>query len=369
MQIELEEKQKEVTSLETRLSQLQRKRPESLPDNLPRYNHVFVGRKQEIARCLEALSPEERGWGVAIDGIGGMGKTALALEVAHLARKQALFDAYLFVSAKTTWLSAEGVREETLALSSLDSFCREFAKGLGQTDIVKMTDATERRRALLDALRGRRTLLIWDNLETLNAEERDMIAEFVRKLPTPNKAIITSRRRTGESAVTIRLDRLLEAEAERLYQDVLAIDRELGNETDVAIDFSNLGGIALSQGQYDRAESYYKEALAIAEKLDLKQEQAYISGNLGLLALDRDRPSEARPWYERELALAQELGRQDLVADANEGLAQVLEKKERYTEALPLAQDALEIRERLRDQHLDFSRRLVERLRRKAGME
>ncbi len=51
------------------------------------------------------------------DGIGGMGKTALALEVAHLARKQALFDAYLFVSAKTTWLSAEGVRDETLAPS------------------------------------------------------------------------------------------------------------------------------------------------------------------------------------------------------------------------------------------------------------
>ncbi|MCC5658068.1 tetratricopeptide repeat protein [Nostoc sp. XA010] len=217
--IELEEKQKEVTSLEARLSQLQGQRPESLPDNLPRYNDVFVGRKQEIARCLEALSPEERGWGVTIDGIGGMGKTALALEVAHLAREQALFDAYLFVSAKTTWLSAEGVREETLALSSLDSFCREFAKGLGQTDIVKMTDATERRRALLDALRGRRTLLIWDNLETLNAEERDMIAEFVRKLPTPNKAIITSRRRTGESAVTIRLDRLLEAEALELMTE------------------------------------------------------------------------------------------------------------------------------------------------------
>ncbi|WP_238846254.1 ATP-binding protein [Nostoc edaphicum] len=219
LQIELEEKQKEVTSLEARLSQLQGKRSENLPDNLPRYNDVFVGRKQEIARCLEALSPEERGWGVTIDGIGGMGKTALALEVAHLAREQALFDAYLFVSAKTTRLSTEGVREETLALSSLDSFCREFSKRLGQTDIVKMNDATERRRALLDALRGRRTLLIWDNLETLNSEERDMIAEFLRKLPTPNKAIITSRRRTGESAVTIRLDRLLEAEALELMRE------------------------------------------------------------------------------------------------------------------------------------------------------
>ncbi|MEH1912570.1 MAG: tetratricopeptide repeat protein [Nostoc sp.] len=700
--IELEEKQKEVTSLETRLSQLQGQRPESLPDNLPRYNDVFVGRKQEIARCMEALSPDERGWGVAIDGIGGMGKTALALEVAHLARKQALFDAYLFVSAKTTWLSTEGVRQETLALSSLDSFCREFAKGLGQTDIVKMTDAKERRRALLDALRGRRTLLIWDNLETLNAEERDMISEFVRKLPTPNKAIITSRRRTGESALTIRLDRLLEpealelmrekgrshsrlaqelnatkpeiltalyeasggnplaldwtlgqvahkgysisvalerlrnaakspdlygflfadaaktlsendrtvlsalvvfltpaksaaladatdlaiteiqvsleqlvtlslvneldgegfglhpltrtyiraavggtdtvltaplsgirfnsaalrkalrywvdfaqkyggnnkdaykthekleaewqnlegvattlremagipgalkdreaaqmlidlekalskflwfrgywdervrlgewgyqagkalgqwrdagwgahnvawiyynraeteraaswaaqmaeameqggsrrdkattirlqgviaeqredwAEAERLYQEALAIYRKLGDEVCEAIALNNLGGVAQNQGDYDHAESYYKQALAIDEKLGNKERQAAYCGNLGNLALNRDRPTEAHSWYKRELALAQEVGQQNLVAGAQVGLARVLEKKERYAEALPLAQSALDIWEHLRDQNLDFSRGLVERLRRKAGME
>ncbi len=702
LQIELEEKQKEVTSLEARLSLSQGQHPASVPDNLPRYNDVFVGRKQEIDRCLKALLPEERGWGVTIDGIGGMGKTALALEVAHLARQQALFDAYLFVSAKTTRLSTEGVRQETLALSSLDSFCREFAKGLGQADIVKMTDATERRSALLDALRGRCTLLIWDNLETLNAEERDMIAEFVRKLPTPNKAIITSRRRTGESAVTIRLDRLLEAEAlelmqakgrshprlaqelnatkpeiltalyeasggnplaldwtlgqvadkgysisvalerlrnaakspdlyeflfadaaqtlsgndrtvlsalvvfltpaktaaladatdlaiteievslerlvtlslvneldgerfglhpltrtyiqtaiggtdtvvtaplneirfdsaaqrkvlrywvdfaqkyggdgkdayqthdklqaewqnlegvattlremagipgvlkdqqaaqmlmdleralnnflwfrgywdemvrlgewryqagkalsqwsdagwgaynvawiyynradtdraaswaalmaeaierggsrrdkavairlqgviaqqrkdgaeaERLYQEALAIYRELKDEKCEAIALNDLGGVMRSQRQYDHAESYYKEALAIEEKRGDKQGQAAYCGNLGLLALDRDRPSEARPWYERELALAQEVGRQDLVASAQVGLARVLEKEGRYADALPLAQAALDIQEHLRDQGLDFSRRLVERLRRKAGIE
>ncbi|MEH2299123.1 MAG: tetratricopeptide repeat protein [Nostoc sp.] len=703
LQIELEEKQKEVTSLEGRLSQLQGKRPESVPDNLPRYNNVFVGRKQEISRCLEALSPEERGWGVAINGIGGMGKTVLALEVVHVARQQALFDAYLFFSAKTTWLSTEGVRQETLALSSLDSFCREFAKGLGLADIVKMTDATERRRALLDALRGRRTLLIWDNLETLNAEERDMVAEFLRKLPTHNKAIITSRRRTGESALTIRLDRLLEAEAlelmrekgrknprlaqelnatkpniltalyeasggnplaldwtlgqvahkgysisdalerlrnaakspdlygflfadaaqtlsendrtvlsalvvfltpattaaladatdlaiteiqvslerlvtlslvneldgerfglhpltrtyvraavggtnsvgtaplasgirfdsaaqrkvlrywvdfaqkyggndkdaykthdkleaewqnlegvattlrgiagipgelkdrqaaqmlidlesalsnflffrgywdesvrlgewryqvgkalsqwsdaawgadhiawiyynraetdraaswaaqmaeameqggrrwdkaaaialqgdiaeqrqnlaeaERLYQEALAIYRELEDEEGEAIALNNLGEVAREQGDYDRAESYLKEALAIYKQPGDKQVQAIYYGNLGTLALARDRSTEARPWYERELALAQEVGRQDLVASAQSGLAQVLENEGRYAEALPLAQAALEIRERLRDQSLDFSRQLVERLRHKAGIE
>jgi len=220
LQVQLDGKRQEVDSLKARLAQLQGGGNATVPDNLPRYGSVFVGRKTEIAQCLEALAPEERGWGVAIDGIGGMGKTALALEVAYCARQQALFDAYLFASAKTTWLSPDGVRQETLSLSSLDAFCREFARILGQDEIVKIADATERRRALLDALRGRRVLLIWDNLETLTAEERDQIAEFLRKLPGASKAITTSRRRTGESAATIRLDKLSLPEARELMREV-----------------------------------------------------------------------------------------------------------------------------------------------------
>lgn len=220
LKIELEEKQNEVKSLEARLAQLDGRRPANVPNTLLRRPDIFVGRKDEIARCMQALDPQDRGgWGVVIDGIGGIGKTALALEVAHRALEQAWFDAYLFASAKTTWLTPEGVRQETLALSSLDAFVREFARALGQSDIAQISDATERRRALLDALRGRRALLIWDNLETLLAAERDAIAEFLRMLPSPNKAIITSRHRTGVSPSLIRLDRLSEQEAFELMRE------------------------------------------------------------------------------------------------------------------------------------------------------
>ncbi len=251
LQIEFEEKQNEVDSLEARLAQMHGT-SNVIPDNLPRYSHVFIGRKDEIKRCLAALDPEERGWGVAIDGVGGMGKTALALEVAYLARKEALFDAYLFASAKTTHLSPDGVRQETLALSSLDAFCREFARVLGKNEIVQMSDATKRRSALLDALRGRRVLLIWDNLETLTLEERNQIAEFLRKLPIPNKAIITSRRRTGESALTIRLDKLLFPEAVGLMKQVgqrqPRVARELGRvrETGQQLLYDAAGGNPLA---------------------------------------------------------------------------------------------------------------------------
>lgn len=219
LQVQLEDKRKEVASLEARLAQQSEARPAGVPDFLPR-SVAFFGREAELARCLAALSPEERGWGVAIDGIGGMGKTALALETARLARREALFDAYLFVSAKTSILTPEGVRAATLADTSLDAFVREMARQLGCEDIETHPDPAERRRLLLDALHGRRTLSIWDNLETLTAEERELIAEFLRHLPGDNKAILTSRRRTGESALTLRLDRLAEKDAFALMDDL-----------------------------------------------------------------------------------------------------------------------------------------------------
>ncbi|RCJ23867.1 NB-ARC domain-containing protein [Nostoc minutum NIES-26] len=178
-----------------------------------------------------------------------------------------------------------------------------------------------------------------------------------------------------EKAVAIGLQGLIAeqrqdwAEAERLYRERLAIYREFGEEEREALALNDLGTVARSQRDYARAESYYKQALAIEEKLGNKQGQTIYCGNLGLLALYRNRPMAARPWFERELTLAQEVGRQDQVADAQTGLARVLEEEGRYVEALLLALAALEIQERLRDQNLDFSRRLVERLRRKAGME
>jgi len=213
LQIELEEQRKEVASLEARLAQLSGRGGAAIPDNLPSRPPIFCGRETEVARCLEALSPDVRGWGVTIDGLGGMGKTALALEAAHRAREQAWFDAYAFASAKTARLTPEGVREETLALTSLDAFVREAARVLRCEAAERATDAAERRRLLLEGLRGRRALLLWDNLETLIAEERDLIAEFLTRLPGANKAILTSRRRTGESALTLRLERLDERAA------------------------------------------------------------------------------------------------------------------------------------------------------------
>ncbi len=217
--MQLEEKRKEVASLRSRLAQLAG-RVEGVRDNLPRPDAIFVGRAEEKVRCLQALLPDDRGWGVVIDGIGGMGKTAAGGAGGRARGKAAaMFDGYAFASAKTSWLSPDGVREETLALSSLDAFARTFALA-GLDEIARMPDADARREARQGRYAANARCSSGTTWETLVAEERDRITAFLRRLPAPNKAIVTSRRRTGESALTVRLDRLSFDEAKRLAAEV-----------------------------------------------------------------------------------------------------------------------------------------------------
>lgn len=152
-----------------------------IPDNLPR-RAPFFGRDEEMDVALRALSPEDRTWGVLVDGIGGIGKTALAVEAAYLCKEQGLFDAFIFVSAKQNVLTPGGIREAKPAARTLDGFFDETAQVLRETGIMQLA-GDDKRRALLDALRSERTLLIYDNLETLTKEEQEALADFLRELP------------------------------------------------------------------------------------------------------------------------------------------------------------------------------------------
>ena len=52
--------------------------------NLPRPDYGrFIGRETELAWLRRRLSPADRAWQIAINGIGGVGKSSLALAIAH----------------------------------------------------------------------------------------------------------------------------------------------------------------------------------------------------------------------------------------------------------------------------------------------
>ena len=166
---------------------------------------------------LQALSSEERGWGVVIDGIGGIGKTALAVEAAYRCKEAGLFEAFIFISAKQKRLEPSGIKEQSPVAATLDEFVNETARVLGRIGIAKLT-GKDKHRALLEALRAKRGLLIYDNLETLTKEEQEALADFLRFLPQGCKAILTSRRRGGEGALWLRLEQLTWETAREIIQ-------------------------------------------------------------------------------------------------------------------------------------------------------
>jgi len=175
----------------------------------------FVGREKELGIIASALSPEARTWGALIDGPGGIGKTALAVEAAHRA-PETLFERKIFITAKVRQLTPEGEKPLTdFTRPDYLAMLNELALALGEEGIPKLPPE-ERPSALRRALTGKKVLIVFDNVETLPEDDRTRLFQFLGFLPQGNKAIVTSRRRTDVDARTIRLDRLSRDEALQL---------------------------------------------------------------------------------------------------------------------------------------------------------
>lgn len=186
-------------------------RPQS---ELP-HQAFFFGREEELAHIAEALDPETVGWGVLIDGAGGIGKTALAIRAGHLAPEHH-YPTKIFLSAKRRDLTAAGIQPLVdFQLTDFNALLAELARELGEDEIAKGNPG-ERAMAVRRALFKRQALLIIDNVESFDDQERGRLLQFLRWLPRSCKAIVTSRRRMDVAAEVVHLDRLKPGDADKL---------------------------------------------------------------------------------------------------------------------------------------------------------
>lgn len=183
--------------------------PERVYHNLPQPDYErFVGRKPALQEIRKLLNPRHRSWVITIDGIGGIGKTSLALEVAHNYLRHAgqlpaeeQFEAIIWTTAKQTVLTAEGIARRPQAMRTLDDIYTTIAITLEREDIIR-SPAEEQDDLIRRALTQQRTLLIIDNLETVDDER---VISFIRDVPGPTKVIVTTRHRL-DIAYPVRLE-------------------------------------------------------------------------------------------------------------------------------------------------------------------
>ncbi len=191
--------------------------------NLPQRSYSrFVGRQAEFQKLLQLMlpSPRSRHFLVTIDGIGGVGKSALVLELAYYYRDNyeklpptERFEAIIWVSAKRTLLTARGIQARPQTFNNLDDLYREIATVLESPAIIQ-SEPAQRRGLVERALTYQRTLLIIDNLETVDDEE---LLTFLRELPEPTKAIVTTRHRL-DIAYPLRLSGMSHEDALTLME-------------------------------------------------------------------------------------------------------------------------------------------------------
>ncbi|MET0414903.1 MAG: FxSxx-COOH system tetratricopeptide repeat protein [Actinoplanes sp.] len=195
--------------------------PGSLPEvwNVRRRNPLFTGRSRELAGLRERLCSNERALVQSLHGIGGVGKTELAVEYAHLFGNE---------YALVWWIDAERpelIGEQLAALGLAASWITEAAVAV---------DVVVRR---LQHQAG--WLLIYDNAEAVDA-----IAPYIPG--GTGQVIITTRSRGhGGIASPVEVDVLdQETSMARLRAELPALP-----ERDAELLAAEMQGLPLALGQ------------------------------------------------------------------------------------------------------------------------
>jgi LuxR family glucitol operon transcriptional activator len=191
--------------------------------NLPvRDFSELIGRDREIQQLIDLLSFDSPIHCVSIEGIGGMGKTTLALSAAYSyletcrqseQNDTSVFDAIVFTSAKQQRLTPHGILPRLRSEHSLQDLFRTIARTFNRSDLL-LRDFDEQLEQIQELLSRQRTLLVIDNLETV--EDTQAIVAFLYDLPLLVKVVITSRQQVPFTP--IHLKPLTEPEGIRLMQ-------------------------------------------------------------------------------------------------------------------------------------------------------
>jgi len=153
---------------------------------------------------------------ITLHGRGGIGKTSLALHVAHqlAAEEPPRFDHILWLSARDLELKPGGSTEVRRAIANADAVCRLVGQLFGMDKTLESFAALLQDAQKVDSSG---ILFVFDNFETLD-DPRGMHEFLDTHTHIPNKVLITSRERAFKGDWPIEVGGMEFAEAETLLR-------------------------------------------------------------------------------------------------------------------------------------------------------
>ena len=119
-----------------------------------------------------------------------------------------------------------------------------------------------------------------------------------------------------------------------LFEQALAIYRELDNPRGIAYALTAVANAAYSLGRYEQAEAAYEEALKVRASLGDRLGSAVLLNNLGSIAYMRGQLKRAKELFEESARAFREMGGSTGWAYATINLGQIAEVEGKYEEAL-----------------------------------
>jgi tetratricopeptide (TPR) repeat protein len=191
-----------------------------LPVDLP----DFTGRQEELERLIRELAAttqqdaaaqdanSSRSAIAAIAGMAGVGKSTLAIHVAHQL-KQNFPDAQLYINLRGT---------ESQPLDPMDVLA-SFLRAWGIDDPLMPDDLTNRSKLYRSVVSDKRVLVVLDNAHD-SAQIRPLLPDS-----SSCAVLVTSRKRLAAlgDATTLDLAAMKESEAVELFQRLVGVERTL----------------------------------------------------------------------------------------------------------------------------------------------
>ncbi|MFQ6134159.1 MAG: AAA family ATPase, partial [Armatimonadota bacterium] len=151
--------------------------PQPSPSNVPPRAKPFLGRGEEMARVNFRLGRDRL---VVLHGEGGIGKTALARELAEWHARRGTYP------GGVAWVDLQASR-------TAEAIVEEVGVALAGEEFRRMSG--DRAAWLGEYLRQRPALLVLDNFETVGRDPA--VLGLVQEIPAPSAVLLTSRERVG----------------------------------------------------------------------------------------------------------------------------------------------------------------------------